>query len=147
MDPEGILNAWTTKVRINRASMMAITRASIFSRSLPFAGRDEGAASWLDSFFKSFFYLVAFHSRSAGRFDVHLRTSRRNPGPSIFNQFCMPDKSVPGPRSEARHDATECRAPCSQTAYGAVRQRLFTWPSRQLSATTTYHKTGRIPSL
>jgi hypothetical protein len=36
MEPEGILNAWTTKVRIKRANMTAITAASAYSRTTLF---------------------------------------------------------------------------------------------------------------
>jgi hypothetical protein len=36
MDPEGILNAWTAKVRINRASSTAMAAASAYSLSVLF---------------------------------------------------------------------------------------------------------------
>jgi hypothetical protein len=36
MDPEGILNACTTKVLIKRASKIAMTAASAYSRKTPF---------------------------------------------------------------------------------------------------------------
>jgi len=40
MEPEGILNAWTTKALINKANMIAMTSASTFSRTFPLAGLD-----------------------------------------------------------------------------------------------------------
>jgi hypothetical protein len=49
MDPDGILNAWTTNVRMKRARITATTIASMFSRNAPFF---FGGASATSEFFK-----------------------------------------------------------------------------------------------
>jgi hypothetical protein len=54
MEHDGILNAWTTKALMKRAKMIAMTRASIFSRILPLDGFDWMRASAGEFFFNVF---------------------------------------------------------------------------------------------